>query len=190
MDVRLFFSFNRCFVYQHFVLIFRDIRSRSPNLANKNSCQLKHSTFIKELCFFAAQDLPGFAWERSCLQTLSWFLAAVCRLRPLLLNLYGLFATLIHYTASAVPHFLPTAGSNQKSMLNTSIAYTFLLPCGGSATCDNRRHWHKSYTIAMLSQPQTIAGKPCIASHVVVNLCCFASFTGLPPPVVWRRCGA
>jgi len=69
--------------------------------------------------YIAARDLPGFAWESSRLQTAVMIFGCGQSPSSTAFNLYGLFAALIHHTSFAVPHYLPTAGGNQKSMLTT-----------------------------------------------------------------------
>jgi hypothetical protein len=51
------------------------------------------------------------------------------------LNLYGLFASLISHTASALHIFSAPRAAIKKVCLSQSVAYTFPLPCGGGPTC-------------------------------------------------------
>jgi len=86
---------------------------------------------------------------------LSWFLAAVSRLRPLLLKLYGQIPLHSISPSSFRSSSLSTHHWRQskKYACHKSVAYSFLLPCGGGTTC-----WrlpslgHRKLRIVLLAQ--------------------------------------
>lgn len=100
-------------------------RSWSPSLAIKNTRQLQRSTISIELRLLLHGLYHGFALESAHLQPLSWFLASVSRLRPLLLDLYSLFPSLISHTSPAVPHFSPAAWRQQRKVCPSEAQLIF-----------------------------------------------------------------
>ena len=109
-------------------------RSRSPDLAIKNTRQLKGRTFTKIYPFcctgLTRLRLGKILFANRCH---GFWLQSVTFVRAL--NLYGLFAPLISHTASALHIISPPLAAIKKVCLSQNVAYTFPLPCGGSATC-------------------------------------------------------
>lgn len=99
-------------------------RSRSPDLAIKNTRQLKRSTITYRYafcCFGLPSASPG---KEPICKPLSWFLAAVSRLRPCSQSVWPIRFTHKPYSFRT-PHYLPTTGGNQKSMLITKRSLYF-----------------------------------------------------------------
>lgn len=117
---------------------------------------------------------------------LSWFLAAVSRLRPLLLKLYVLFTSLIPHTASAVPRSFPTISAILQSISALkSVADTFGLPHGGSATCGISRRWHRKLSVGLLAQYPGLFS--CHANQATHELRFYTCMPSVATGNAWRR---
>ena len=139
----------------------------SPSLANKNTCQRTAQHYCIELGLLLHGVIPCLALELAHSHPLSWFLAAVSRLHPLLMNLCGQFASLhsphIFRSSSYYSHSRRQSkkyADTQKRSLYFSAAwrwerhllfYAQRLPSQSflplSAVCSvvcGRRHWAKT----------------------------------------------